>query len=175
MGEEKANINGIHGLGSCQYGELLRRQTVARNLLLGMSMDFQIDLDPTHLVLRATITAAVLTEELAEDYYQAISLVASSGGPYAGIYDFSGVTRTTLSANAVRGFASRPYPIPPPRHRVLVAKEPVIFGLARMLQLLQDVWGEHFQVVRSLEEAYEMLGVRPEDFTQRLFPKDRAA
>lgn len=138
-------------------------------------MDFVIDLDPTHLVLRATITAAVLTEELAEDYYHAVSLAASSGGPYAGIYDFSRVTSTTLSPNAVRGWAGRPYPIPPPRHRVLVAKEPVIFGLARMLQLIQDVRGEHFQVVRSLEEAYEMLAIRSEDFTQCLVPAVRAA
>src|SRR5262249_19767611 len=53
-------------------------------------MDFVIDLDPTHLVLRATITVTVLTEELAEDYYQVLSLVASHGGPYAAIYDFSG-------------------------------------------------------------------------------------
>jgi len=26
-----------------------------------------------------------------------------------------------------------------------------------------------------LEEAYEMVGVHPEDFTQRIFPKDLAA
>ena len=44
-----------------------------------------------------------------------------------------------------------------------------------MLQLYQDMLGEHFQFVRSLEEAYEMLGVRPEDFTERVFPIDRAA
>ena len=140
-----------------------------------MSTDFQIDLDPAHCIIRAAITAPVLTEELAEDYYRALSLFASRGGPYAAIYDFSRVTSTTLSPSAVRGFAMRPYPVPGPRHRVLVAKEPVIFGLARMLQLLQDVRGEHFQVVWSLEEGYAMLGVRPEDFTQRVSLKDLAA
>jgi hypothetical protein len=138
-------------------------------------MDYVIDLDPRHRVIRAAITAPVLTEELAEEYYQSLSLFASRGGPYAAIYDFSGVTSTTLSPTAVRGFARCPYPVPGPRHRVLVAKEPVIFGLARMLQLLQDVRGEHFQVVRSLVEAYAMFGVRPEHFTQRVFPKDLAA
>ena len=56
-----------------------------------------------------------------------------------------------------------------------VAKEPAMFGLARMLQLFQDILGEHFRVVRTLEEAYEMLGVRPEDFTQCVVPAVRAA
>src|SRR5215831_6603027 len=124
-----------------------------------MSLDFQIDLDPTHLVIHASITAPVITEDLADDYYWAVSLVAAHGGPYAAIYDFSGVTGTTLSPSAVRSFAKRPYPVPGPRHRVFVAKESSIYGLARMLQLLQDVLGEHFRVVRSLEEAYELLGV----------------
>ena len=34
----------------------LRRRTPARYLLHGMSLDFQIDLDLTHLVIRGTIT-----------------------------------------------------------------------------------------------------------------------
>jgi len=138
-------------------------------------MDFVIDLDPTHLVLRATITVAVLTEELAEEYYQVLSQVAAHGGPYAAIYDFSRVTSTTLSPSAIRGFAKRPYPVPGPRHRVAVAKQPAMFGLARMLQLFQDILGEHFRVVRSLEEAYELLGVGPEDFTQHVSLRDLAA
>src|SRR5262249_11640107 len=142
---------------------------------LRMSLDFQIDLDPIHLIIRASITAPVVTEEVADDYYWAVSLVAAHGGPYAAIYDLSGVTGTTLSPSAVRGFAKRPYPVPGPRHRVLVAKEPSIYGMARMLQLYQDVMGEHFRVVRSMEEAYELLGVRAEDFTQHVSLGDLAA
>jgi len=58
---------------------------------------------------------------------------------------------------------------------VIVADEPWIFGMARMFQICRDSLGEQFHVVRSLEEAYEMVGVRPEDFTQRIFPKWLAA
>src|SRR5262249_4927517 len=133
-------------------------------------MDFVIDLDPTHLVLRASITVAVFTEELAGEYYKVVSLVWGHWGRVAALFDFARVTSTTLSPSAIRGFAKRPYPVPGPRHRVAVAKEPAMFGLARMLQLFQDIQGEHFRVVRSLEEAYEMLGVRPEDFTQCVAP-----
>jgi hypothetical protein len=44
-----------------------------------------------------------------------------------------------------------------------------------MLELTRDSMGGQLQVVHSLEEAYEIVGVRPEDFTERLFPEDRAA
>ena len=43
-----------------------------------------------------------------------------------------------------------------------------------MFELIRDSMGGEFQVVRSLEEAYDTLGVRPEDFTRRVFPKDLA-
>ena len=138
-------------------------------------MKFLIDLDPTHRVLRTTIAAAVLTEKLLDDFYQELSLVAYRGGPYAAIFDFSGVTDTTLSADAVRDYALRDPPIPGGRTRVAVAKEPVIFGFARMVQQIRDLIGTQYQVVHSLEEAYNLVGVCPEDFSERIFPKDQAA
>ena len=138
-------------------------------------MDFHIDLDPTQLVVRGTITAAVLTEQLADDYYRALSRVASRGGPYAAIFDLSVVTRTTMSHDAIRGLASRPPAVPAGRTRVIAAKEPHIYGLARMFQLSRDFMGGQFQVVRYMEEAYEMIGVRPADFTERLFPTEMDA
>jgi hypothetical protein len=138
-------------------------------------MDYRIDLDPRHSVIRATITAAVLTHELAEECYQSVALAASRGGPYAAIWDLSGVTGTTVSANDVRSWALSPRAVPGGRTRVLVAKEPVVYGLSRMLELTHDSIGGQLQIVHSLEEAYEIVGVRPEDFTERLFPEDRAA
>jgi len=137
-------------------------------------MDYRIDLDPAHRVIRLTVTA-VVTEELAEECYQSVSFIASRGGPYAAIFDLSGVTGATLSPDAVRGLAGRAPAVPAGRPRVIVADEPWIFGMARMFQICRDSLGEQFHVVRSLEEAYAMLGVRSENFTQRVFPQDRAA
>jgi hypothetical protein len=138
-------------------------------------MDYRIDLDPRHSVICATITAAVLTHDLAEECCQSVARIASRGGPYAAIWDLSGVTGTTASANDVRSRALSPPAVPGGRTRVLVAKEPVMYGLCRMLELTRDSMGGQLQVVHSLEEAYEIVGVRPEDFTERLFPEDRAA
>jgi len=154
---------------------ILRQMMPARNLHLGMWMHCQIDRDPTHRVLRLTVTTEVVTKELADDFNRALLLVASRDGPYASIIDLSGVTGTTLSADEVRDFARLPYPVPGGRTRVVVAKETLIFGFARMAQLCRDFMGAQFRVVQSLEDAYAMLGVRPEDFTERVFPIDRAA
>ena len=35
--------------------------------------------------------------------------------------------------------------------------------------------GREVEVVHTLEEAYDIVGVRPENFTQRLFPESLAA
>lgn len=47
--------------------------------------------------------------------------------------------------------------------------------MSRMFQQYRDFFGEQYQVVHSLEEAYDKVGVRPEDFTMRLYPHDLAA
>jgi hypothetical protein len=138
-------------------------------------MDYRIDLDPTHSVIRLTVTAEIVTLEMAENIYIRLARVASHGGPYAAIYDLSGVKNTTLPTDAVRGFARRAPSIPTGRTHVLVGKEPAMFGLARIFQMCAEFLGNQFEVVHSLEEAYDLVGVRPEDFTERLLLKDLAA
>jgi hypothetical protein len=130
--------------------------------------DYRVDLDPAHSVIRLTVTAEIVTLELAEDIYRHISEVTSQGGPYAAIFDLSGVKRSTIPADAIRSFALRAPAVPEGRPRVEVAKEPSIYGLARMFQLYRDFMGAQYEVVHSLEEAYDMIGVHPEDFTECL-------
>jgi len=50
-----------------------------------------------------------------------------------------------------------------------------MYGMARIFQMCREFLGDKFEVVGSLEEAYDMVGVHPEDFTERLFPKEMAA
>jgi hypothetical protein len=138
-------------------------------------MDYQVDLDPTHSVIRLTVTAEIVTLELADDCYKRLSVFASRGGPYAAIYDLSKAKSTTMSTDAVRVFARLRPSIPMGRKHVVVGREPVIFGLARVFQMCGESLGNQFDFVRSLDEAYAMVGARPEDFTKRLFPEDLAA
>jgi len=131
-------------------------------------MDYQVDLDPTHTVIRLAVTAEIVTLELAEDIYRHLSEVGSSGGPYAAIYDLSAAKHTTMLTETVRGFARRRPSIPIGRKQVVVGKEPHIFGLARLFEISGDCDDEQFEVVHSLEEAYDIVGARPEDFTECL-------
>jgi hypothetical protein len=131
-------------------------------------VDYRVDLDPAHSVIRLTVTAEIVTLELAEDIYRHLSEVTSQGGPYAAIFDLSEVRKSTIPAEAIRSFALRAPAVPEGRTRVEVAKEPSVYGLARMFQLYRDFMGEQYQVVHSLEEAYDMIGVHPEDFTECL-------
>jgi hypothetical protein len=57
---------------------------------------------------------------------------------------------------------------------VIVASQPALFGLARMFEMHRDAMGVQLHVVYSMHEAYDLLEVAPQDFTQRLFPEDGA-
>jgi len=138
-------------------------------------MHSQIDLDPTHGVIRLTVLEEMVSLECAQDVYKQLSQVASKGGPYAAIYDLSMAKHTTIPTDRVRLFAKRLPPLTMKRKHVVVGKETHIFGLARLFQICSDNVGKEFEVVHTLEEAYEIVGVRPEDFTERLYPERVAA
>ena len=52
-------------------------------------------LDPTHQVLRVTVTGTV-TDQASREAYASLSHFAATGGPYAMILDMSGVTGNQL-------------------------------------------------------------------------------
>jgi hypothetical protein len=138
-------------------------------------MDFVVDLDPKHCVLRITVTT-VLTDRAGRDIYQAVARLVSRGGPYAAITDLSQIEDFPISADTVRALAAAAPAIPlGDRPSVIVARQPALYGLARMFELHRDSMGGQLQVVQSIDEAYDLLKVRPEDFSQRLFPVDVAA
>jgi hypothetical protein len=109
------------------------------------------------------VTAETLTFELAEDIYRHLVEVTSEGGPYAAIFDLSATKHTTIATGAVRSFGRHRRPaIPMGRMQVVVGTEPHIFSLARVFELCADA------IVDTLEEAYKIVEVRPEDFTECL-------
>jgi hypothetical protein len=129
---------------------------------------YLLDFDPVHSVIRLTVTAETVTLELAEDIYRHLSEAASSGGPYAAIFDFSAAKRTTIPTDMVRDFARRRPSVPTGRKQVVVGKAGHMYGLARLFQICGENVGNEFEVVQTLEEAYKIVEARPEDFTERL-------
>jgi anti-anti-sigma regulatory factor len=137
-------------------------------------VDFVVDLDPKHRVLRITVTTA-LTDKSCAEIYQAVARLASRGGPYAAITDLSQVADFPVSSDAVKALAAAAPAIPlGGRLSVIVARQPALFGIARMFELSRDSMGGQLQVVQSLDEAYNLLKVTPQDFSERLLPIDVA-
>ena len=141
----------------------------------GLRMQYQVDLFPAHAVIRLTVIEEMVSLECAESCYRGLSRVTSSGGPYAAIYDLSAAKGTTIPAEMIRYYARRAPSIPTGRPHVVVGKFPVIYGLARLFQMCGESVGREFEVVPSLEEAYEVVGARPEDFTLCLLAEPLAA
>jgi hypothetical protein len=136
---------------------------------------FVVDLDPKHHVLRITVTTA-LTDKSCTEIYQAVARLASRGGPYAAITDLSQVADFPVSSNVVKALAATAPAIPlGGRLSVIVARQPALFGIARMFELSRDSMGGQLQVVQSMDEAYNLLEVDPQDFSERLFPVDVAS
>jgi hypothetical protein len=80
-----------------------------------------------------------------------------------------------VSSETVRFLSREASAIPGGRPRIVVHHKPVGYGLSRMFELLRDEMGGQHHVVWSMDQAYAMLGVTPEDFTERLFPEVVAA
>jgi hypothetical protein len=70
-------------------------------------MDYVIDLDPTHLILRVTV-GQVLTDELTLEISRTVKRLASRGGPYAQITDLSKVGRDRMSPEIAAEIAIDP-------------------------------------------------------------------
>jgi hypothetical protein len=136
-------------------------------------MNYLVDLDHTHSVIRLTVTAEIITLEMAEDCYVHLKRVTSDDGPYAAIYDLSVPKSTTIPTDMARALARLRPSIPMGRPHVVVGKEPVIYGLARLFQMCREHLHGRFEVVWTLQKAYDMVGCGPEDFTERLSPKKR--
>jgi hypothetical protein len=126
---------------------------------------FQIDIDHVHSVMRLTVKVEIVTLEVAEDIYSELTLLSRKGGPWAAIYDLSAAKDTTIPVEIVRGYARRRPSVPMGKPHVVVGEAPAIFGLARIFQMCREHLHGRFDIVSSLEEAYKIVDVRPEDFT----------
>jgi len=79
---------------------------------------------------------------------------------FSHIIDFSAATSTTLSPAFLRSFAQEKSLFSRDAKQVVVAPQPHIFGLARMVQMLREARSPNIEVVRSMNEACALLGIQ---------------
>lgn len=88
----------------------------------------------------------------------AVKAFVTREGDCPAIVDFTAVTEANVPGSFIADLA-RAGPVIVGEKRILVAPRPEIFGMSRMYELNQPETSDRTLVVRTLAEAYALLGV----------------
>ena len=126
-------------------------------------MAFALLFDRKHKVLLVRFGRA-LTRQALEAMVQAAREFAGVHGNCDGIVDFSAVEKFDIDIAYLRAYGGKPRVVAGAQH-ILVAPGDEMFGIARLYGLHQSTsQGEEPMVVRSLQAAYDLLGLKDPDF-----------
>jgi len=117
-----------------------------------------LKIDP-HLKLVHSIYYGELEDSDLSEQRSQISNHPDFKPDFSYILDCSGVTKLKVSTAAVRDCATSPNLFARGALRVMVAPTEAIFGLSRMYQMLAENTRPNLQIVRTLEDAYKVLGI----------------
>jgi hypothetical protein len=126
-------------------------------------MGFVMDFDAKNNILRVTIEG-LLTDAILLDGYAAMRKFISDRPPCRSIVDTSAVTKFEVSSNAVKQLAAGPSLSLTASMRISVAPKDLVYGMARMFQILTEKTRPNFHPVRSMDEAYRLLRVESPEF-----------
>jgi len=126
-------------------------------------MGYFFEFDATNKVLRCCRNGRVTDALLLEAYSVARKLLESRSSCRA-IDDYSVVTEFAVSTHTIKALAenSRSSAF---KELVIVAPQVHIYGLARMFSILTET-SRTVHAVRTMEEAYSLLGVSTPGFTR---------
>lgn len=114
-------------------------------------------------LLRITLDGQV-TNAILLDVWSKATRIAAALPPSKAIVDLSGVRQLEVSSDMVASLA-RVKPVRPhDQVQVFVAPGEVVFGMSRMFQILSEPTRHNLQIVRTMREAYELLGVESPAF-----------
>jgi hypothetical protein len=126
-------------------------------------MGFVLDFDARNNILRVTLEDP-MTDEILLDAYATAARYVASRAPCCGIWEASAVTQFKVSNDVIRTLAKSSPIIPPGYKRVVVAPHDLLYGMMRMFQILGEDTRPDLHVVRTLDEAYQLLHVRSPEF-----------
>jgi len=106
----------------------------------------------------------IVTETSALAARAAVQQFMAIQGPHSAIADLSRVEKVRITANFVWFVAAKPPAVPRGMPLILVAPRPDVYGLSRMFQTLRDNMGVYQEVVRTLKEAFDLLGLESPHF-----------
>ena len=122
-------------------------------------MGFVVDFDATNNILRVTMDGHII-DSVALSCAETVGKYAASHQEYRGIVDLSNVTKYDVSPEVIRQFARTPPSLSGEAHPlVIVAPKEHPYGMSRMFQLLSETTRPNQHVVRTMDEAFELLHV----------------
>jgi hypothetical protein len=126
--------------------------------------NFRFEFDPVNRILMVRFEGH-LTPALVEQFYREGKECWIATDARAAILDGSSVTEVVLSSELIRQLARRdPVLELTGRPRVFVVPRTEVFGLARMFQLTGELKQPNLHVVRTMDQAFALLGIHSADF-----------
>jgi hypothetical protein len=126
--------------------------------------NFRFEFDPVNRILMIRFEGHI-TQGLVEEFYREGKKYWIATDARAAILDGSSVIDVVLSSELIRQFARQdPVLELTGRPRVFVVPRTEIFGLARMFQLTGESKQPYLHVVRTMDQAFAILGIRSANF-----------
>lgn len=126
-------------------------------------MGYFFEFDAVNKILRCCRRGRV-TDDLIFEVYSEAQRVLESRAPCKGIDDLSGVTEFAVSADTIKKLAEKSA-LSVIELLVIVAPQAHLYGMSRMYSILTEAT-RRVQVVRTMEEAYSLLGVSSPQFSR---------
>jgi hypothetical protein len=125
---------------------------------------YRLEFDRQHRIVRCAFENDVAEPELFEADRE-LTLFTGRTRVEGAIYDFSGVRNFRISPSAMEKLVTLTSPGLAGKQRVVIAPQPVVFGMCRIFQSLRDSAGDDLvAVVRTFPEALKILGIRDLEF-----------
>jgi hypothetical protein len=126
--------------------------------------NFRFEFDPVNRILMVRFEGR-LSQGLVEQFYREGKECWMATDARAAILDGSSVTEVGLSSELIRQLARQdPVLELTGRPRVFVVPRTELFGLARMFQLSGESKQPHLYVVRTMDQAFALLGIQTATF-----------
>jgi hypothetical protein len=127
-------------------------------------MGFRFEFEPARKILLCRFEGRLTDKSLGEFYRAGLKHWAATDAS-AVISDYTSA-EWAVSAEFIRELVNQEPAVAEPtqRPRIVVASSTVGFGLARMFQIVGERKRPRLQVVRTMEEAFEALGIESPHF-----------
>jgi hypothetical protein len=106
-----------------------------------------------------------VTDDVLLDRYRQVREWLAIHGHFSNISDFTDVTSFEVTAQGVTQLAATSPLVPDEFLRIMVAPQDEVFGMTRMFEVLGSPTRNNVRIVRTVAEAYRLVGIEAPEFS----------